>query len=527
MKKAEILKRYLHRNAASKLVLCGSNPQEVQEWKERLFEFDFVEPTECNSTHAHAVLVIDPGYAMEWSCSTWHTIIALYEGYTLAQAEDQQFGGAIEDVHGWNGTSFHLISKPQRVRPNHELFGGEPPNYWEDSILPAWPDMEQYITDTYLLYAGAGTPAIVDRQAGDLLDEIKEAFAAGYTRILFYNGDESMQAPSIMMCQRLTEYFDYSMYHEMPKNTFIYLCGAPDANVKYNDLCSYYGFSHYMLVRGYFRFELLHKTNYNRLSPDYDSKMMEYLGTPYGPKVKPKKFLCFNRVPRPHRMMIASKMKQHELLDQGFFSFYPDEELDHSGMKQYFLESFPWDNEFPAYQESNQYFGKLVEEDMPCVLNRTTQRDNPVSVESEDIAYFRDSYFSIVTETIFYKTDAMNLNDRFAATFLSEKAWKPIMMKHPFIMIGPHRAVNMLKNAGYLSFHPFIDETYDHVEDDHTRMEMAWNEITRLINMTDDEWLLMQKKLAPIIEHNFRHFSEYDGYNRKLYLDLDSIADYY
>ena len=522
MKKAEILKRYLHRIAASKLILCGSNPQEVQEWQERLSEFDFVEPTDSSSTHAHAVLVIDPGYEMEWACSDWHTIVALYEGYTLEQASNHCFGAAIEDVHGWNGTSFDIISKRQRIR---DVYNQQ--DFWDDSIIPAWPDMEPYISDTYLLYAGAGGAAISPRQAGDLLDEINEAFAAGYTRILFYNGDETLQAPSIMKCQRLTEYFDYSMYHELPKNTFIYVCGAPDANAKYNDLCSYYGFGHYMLVRGYFRFELLHKRDYNNLSPDQDSEMWEYLNTPYGPKIRPQKFLCFNRVPRPHRMMIASKMKQHGFLDKGFFSFYEDDCMDSVAMKQDFLDNFQWDQEYPTYQQANQHFCDFVDQDIPCVLNRTPDRDNPVSLTADDIDYYRDSYFSIVNETLFYKHDTMNLSLNFAATFLSEKSWKPIMMKHPFILIGPHRALNMLKNAGYQSFHPFIDETYDHVEDDHTRMEMAWQEITRLITMSDDEWLLIQKKIAPIIEHNFRHFTEYDGYNRKLYLDLDSIADYY
>lgn len=519
----EKLKAYLHHVAASKLIVLGSNAQQVQEWKERLCEFDFEEPQpeRSGSSHAHAVLIVDPEYHsdqnnMVWNCSSWHTIIALYKGYNKTQMHAQGMAGARNDIHGWNGVDFVQIGKPNRARLA-DIYEQE--QFWEDSILPSWPDMRPYTKDAYILYAGAGDMGMYTRQPADLLAEIREAFIAGYTRILFYNGDETMQAQSVMLCQRMVEYLDYSMHHELPKNTFIYLCGAPDANAVYNRLSEFYDFTHHMLVRGYFRFEFLHRNNYNKLDPD--EQVWQYLQEPYTPQHRDKKFLCFNRVPRPHRQMIAAKLKMHNMLDQGYFSFYPDFPIE--AMKADFFNFFMWDETDLTHKEHNEAYAQFLDQDAPCKLNRTQDRDNPVDVADDDVEYFSNSYFSIVNETMFYDKDSFNLTENFVATFLSEKAWKPIMMKHPFVMVGPCRAVSMLKDIGYKSFHPYIDETYDHVVDDYTRMEMVWEQIHRLISMSHDEWLDLQHRLAPIVEHNFNHFIS----EKKMYLDLDSIASYF
>jgi len=224
-------------------------------------------------------------------------------------------------------------------------------------------------------------------------------------------------------------------------------------------------------------------------------------------------------------MMIAAKLKKCNLLDQGFFSFYPDYP-DQPGehLKRTFQELFPWNDSDPTHRADNKAFSDFVDQDMPCVLNRTTERDNPVEIVDDDVKYFRDSYFSIVNETVFYPHETFVLADLFKSTFMSEKTWKPIMAKHPFVIVGNWNTLGMLQTLGYKTFHPYIDETYDQRVDEYTRMEMVWEQIERLINMSDEEWLLLLKKIGPIVEHNFNHFL---NFHKKMYIDSDSIASYF
>ena len=50
--------------------------------------------------------------------------------------------------------------------------------------------------------------------------------------------------------------------------------------------------------------------------------------------------------------------------------------------------------------------------------------------------------------------------------FISEKTWKPIMVGHPFIMVGNKNNLKFLKDLGYKTFDKWIDESYDDIEDE-------------------------------------------------------------
>lgn len=517
------LELYLNKVGADLVVVLGSDDQQVQEWQKKLSDMGFIIVTvtpEEEDTYAHAVVLLDSNFRSEWSSSSWHTLICLSTDLTLETAHDLGYAASLSDTHVWNGVDFECISPVK----NAEIDPFMMEHMWRTSIVPAWPDLERYRNDIYVLYAGAGQPQISDRRHQDILDEVKQAFIDGYTRIIFYNGDETVQAPSIMPCQRIVEFYDKMMSHTLPKNTFIYLCGAPDASQAYQRLTHHYNFSYAMMCRGYFRFELLHRESYRHLTAcgTEEPELLEYFKTPYKIGKREKKFLNFNRVPRPHRKMIASKLKGANLLDQGYMSFELAYNVETS--QEMFKQFFPFDDDNQEYLMDHVNFRHLCQEDLPMVLNRSEHRDNPVSLVADDVKYYANSYFSIVNETLFYLNDPMNMAPQFDATFLSEKAWKPLLMRHPFVIAARPGALDMLRGLGYRTFHPFINENYDGTVDDHTRMILLWKEIERLINLSDDKWIELQENIAPILEHNFNHFC---NFNKRLYLDSDSIASHF
>ena len=60
-----------------------------------------------------------------------------------------------------------------------------------------------------------------------------------------------------------------------------------------------------------------------------------------------------------------------------------------------------------------------------------------------------------------------------------------------------------MRTLGYKSFAPHINESYDWIEDDELRLEAIMNEVERLCNFTDIEWMDFQTNVQSIVEHNF------------------------
>ena len=144
--------------------------------------------------------------------------------------------------------------------------------------------------------------------------------------------------------------------------------------------------------------------------------------------------------------------------------------------------------------------------DSDCNLIFSTDIDRHTKI-SYDFGYFENSYFSIVTETTYNQySKAGTYVQVEKEIFPSEKIYKPIMMMHPFILMGRPNFLATLRSHGYKTFHPYIDETYDTVEDDNERMQLIFNEIKKLVSFTDEQYKEWMQNIKPIVEHNKAHF---------------------
>jgi hypothetical protein len=99
-----------------------------------------------------------------------------------------------------------------------------------------------------------------------------------------------------------------------------------------------------------------------------------------------------------------------------------------------------------------------------------------------------------VSETYFFDNNGR---------YFTEKTFKPIAYHHPFILVSKPFSLKLLRELGYQTFHPFIDEKYDEEVDNVKRMRMILEEIKRLCDMNDEELGSFLKNVQPITEHNF------------------------
>ncbi len=112
------------------------------------------------------------------------------------------------------------------------------------------------------------------------------------------------------------------------------------------------------------------------------------------------------------------------------------------------------------------------------------------------LQHYLDTDFSIVNET-YTGVDTI---------FLSEKTWKAIAAKHPFVVFGNPGTLKWLQTQGFQTFHPLFDETYDQVDDLCTRKNLILNQVERYCLLPDHERLKILHGLNEIAEFNYKHW---------------------
>lgn len=209
--------------------------------------------------------------------------------------------------------------------------------------------------------------------------------------------------------------------------------------------------------------------------------------------IKPKKFVSFNRVPRIPRIALTALLIKKNLLDQSYYSLNLPKNYNSEHLNFYNNFTDEFCNEIKNIIDNHKH-------KFPMVLSKKHEWTDNDWFTKDDLFYFNNSRFSIVQETNAFK----NLNHYFHnQLFFSEKTYRVIGMSSPFIMVNRPHALKGLKSSGYKTFSPFINESYDDIENDEDRIKSIADEIERLCNIPDDEWTKILEFLIPIIEFNY------------------------
>ena len=221
-----------------------------------------------------------------------------------------------------------------------------------------------------------------------------------------------------------------------------------------------------------------------------------------------KHFLCLNLRPRRHRTAILLHLLDRGFLDKGHTTYFGDEFADHDSVDKLsdfiqFVDQFK-DKERLLAQLDN------LKKITPLLLDKNAEkmRDDLWNRKPGQVEFLIpegnqlssngiDTYFEIVTETWF--SDQTNL-------YITEKTIRPILRLQPFIHVGSPFLLDYLKKIGFQTFAPYIDESYDKEADPVKRMELIFNEIDRLCNMSIDQIHQLYCDLWPRLLHNYEHF---------------------
>ena len=144
---------------------------------------------------------------------------------------------------------------------------------------------------------------------------------------------------------------------------------------------------------------------------------------------------------------------------------------------------------------------------MTIEFGNLVQRQNVIT--EEDLYVFDNTYFSLVTETIYFKNeDSSKINKyhvgHLDSIFITEKTYRTIACKHPFIITSRPHTLKVLREFGYKTFSPYIDESYDDIEDDYQRLDRIIDIISDLCSKDENFWYKFYEDTRSIVEHNYQ-----------------------
>jgi hypothetical protein len=122
------------------------------------------------------------------------------------------------------------------------------------------------------------------------------------------------------------------------------------------------------------------------------------------------------------------------------------------------------------------------------------------------LAHHNSTHIAMIQES--YQSPALGINNTGfdGLYFPTEKTFRTIGMAQPFLVYSAQHFLKYLRNQGYQTFSPFIDESYDDISDDRQRQMCLFNELNRLDKMADHEFNPLMEKLTEIADFNYQHF---------------------
>ena len=230
------------------------------------------------------------------------------------------------------------------------------------------------------------------------------------------------------------------------------------------------------------------------------------------PLSRPYQYVMLNGRLRPHRKALIDELRQRRLLDHALWTNL------NSTVEMGFTSALNVAPTEPIRLLPPEYEIERAQPNLATVADRGFVKHalfgNTWGDAVINYRVYRDSWFSLVTETIF----------DYAHTFRTEKIWKPIVMAHPFVVAANSGYLRDLRRAGFRTFGHIIDEHYDSIDRPDQRIQRVADCVQWLC--TGDRAAEFWAESREICEHNQQLLAEYNRRERtalpeslRVYLD--------
>ena len=234
---------------------------------------------------------------------------------------------------------------------------------------------------------------------------------------------------------------------------------------------------------------------------------------------KKKDFMCFNKNMRDPRILFLGLLRYYQLFDKGYVSQGPNiydtvteniaswRELLVRGRNSDYWKGM-WnkrtlDNVVAGWRDNTSISIRLHSENDEEFWADNDSVDFSNASHIQDKELYEAVHYFVVTETAFQTTNPCPDVVSADCHFLTEKTYRHIGLRMPFILLSRPGTLALLREAGYQTFHPHIDETYDTKDNDQERMLTVLKEMERLHTFNNAQWNEWHKIVDKITEFNY------------------------
>ena len=226
-----------------------------------------------------------------------------------------------------------------------------------------------------------------------------------------------------------------------------------------------------------------------------------------------KTYISFNRLTsnrRIYRSLLVNELYKNNLLEHGYVSYShhcPDDGAFDDNLRQ----------GVPEYEFDSAYIEEAIVniKQIPELRIDFAGQDIPnQSMLLSPMSELMKSFVFLVTETCFFQTK----------THLTEKIFKPIVLRMPFVLAGCAHNLEYLRSYGFRTFGEYWDESYDSIEDPVLRIRAITQVIKTISSLSLEQQKNMLLDMQPILEHNYQLFNDPAFIRREWDHLIDSVA---
>lgn len=227
---------------------------------------------------------------------------------------------------------------------------------------------------------------------------------------------------------------------------------------------------------------------------------------------RPYQYVMLNGRLRPHRKALIDSLRSRNLLDHALWTNL------NANVEMGFTSVLNVEQNEPIRLLPEQYEIQRAVANLSTVAHTGFVKhdlfNNTWGDAIVNYRIYRDSWFSLVTETIY----------DYPHTFRTEKIWKPILMGHPFVVAANPGYLRDLRRAGFRTFDTLVDESYDTVDRPDVRIQRIADSVAWLCKDAHAEEFWAAGR--DICRHNQALLAEYNHAERtalpealRVYLD--------
>ena len=137
----------------------------------------------------------------------------------------------------------------------------------------------------------------------------------------------------------------------------------------------------------------------------------------------------------------------------------------------------------------NDSFVKLYDK-LPLIADTDRfEINHAMDLNSE---FYKHFPINVVTETLFFTR----------SIFTSEKIWKPMLHGQIFLPMAAPYYLKSLRELGFKTFAPYVNEDYDLIEDPIERAQALIKVLEELVQLSNLDFSELLLKCKPLVEHN-------------------------